>query len=197
MNILHAMGFAELSITSNFSFLTGGSHPEEYMRLAALQGTRGIVIADENSVAGIVRAHTAMTELARDLRHYHQYSLGPPRPAHIPKPPSALIDNIPRLIPGAKIVLQDGFTATVLPRDRKAWGRLCRLLSLGRLRAEKGQCLLQLDDLLAWGQEQELLLHPPQSLVRVHPGASVWVQAAQWSSTAPYHCMGRFSARYS
>ena len=132
------MGFAELSITSNFTFLTGGSHPEEYMRLAALQGTKGIVIADQNSVAGIVRAHTAMTELARDLRIHKEYSLGPPRPKHIPKPLSAPIHNIPRLIPGAKIVLKDGFTMTVLPRDREAWDRLCRLLNLGRLRAERG-----------------------------------------------------------
>ena len=96
VNILHVMGFAELSITSNFSFLTGGSHPEEYMQLAALQGTRAIVIADENSVAGIVRAHTAMNEIARDVRLYDEQSLGPPRPDHIPAAAcSAPIPNPP------------------------------------------------------------------------------------------------------
>ena len=50
------MRFAELSITTNFTFLTGGSHPEEYARRAALLGLEAIAIADENSVAGIVRA---------------------------------------------------------------------------------------------------------------------------------------------
>lgn len=50
--------FAELSITSNFTFLTGASHPEEFMQRAALFGLPAIAIADANSVAGIVRAHT-------------------------------------------------------------------------------------------------------------------------------------------
>ena len=58
MNILRVMGFAELSITSNFTFLTGGSHPEEYARRAALLGLSAIAIADENSVSGVVRAWT-------------------------------------------------------------------------------------------------------------------------------------------
>ncbi|MFV2037775.1 MAG: hypothetical protein ACC646_09320, partial [Paracoccaceae bacterium] len=62
MNILSPAMFAELNITSNFSFLTGGSHPEEYIRRGALLGIPAIAIADENSVAGIVRAHTQARE---------------------------------------------------------------------------------------------------------------------------------------
>ncbi|MGB8622526.1 MAG: hypothetical protein WCD16_06890, partial [Paracoccaceae bacterium] len=61
------MPFAELSATSNFTFLTGGSHPEEYMRRAALLGLSAVAIADENSVAGIVRAHTETREIARQV----------------------------------------------------------------------------------------------------------------------------------
>ena len=51
--------FAELSIISNFTFLTGASHPEEYMMRASLLGLPAIAITDVNSVTGIVRAHSA------------------------------------------------------------------------------------------------------------------------------------------
>jgi DNA polymerase III alpha subunit len=50
---------------------------------------------------------------------------------------------------------------TALPRDRTGWGSLCRVLSVGRLRAEKGECLLHLDDLLGHARGLELLLHAP------------------------------------
>ncbi len=152
--------FAELSITSNFTFLTGGSHAEEYAERAALLGLPAFAIADENSVAGIVRAHTHAKEIARLARLREDTPLiGPPAPeGHIPQ--GANLTNIPRLVPGAKIVLTDGFTVTMLPRDRAAWGRLCRLLSLGRLRAEKGSCLLEIDDLITWAEGSELLIHP-------------------------------------
>ena len=153
--------FAELCATSGFSFLTGASHPEEYIRLAALMGLPALAISDENSVAGIVRAHAETREIARQVRLRETLRPpGPPRPARIPAPPSADITNIPRLVPAARLVLADGFTLTALPRDRAAWGRLCRLISLGRLRTGKGQCRLHLDDLLAWGDGLEMLLHP-------------------------------------
>jgi DNA polymerase III alpha subunit len=55
------MPFAELSVTSNFTFLTGASHPEEMMRRAAELGLPALAIADDNSVAGIVRAYISRT----------------------------------------------------------------------------------------------------------------------------------------
>ncbi|MBL4628517.1 MAG: hypothetical protein JKY00_10880, partial [Roseicyclus sp.] len=61
------MGFAELSITSNFTFLTGGSHPEEYARRAALLGLEAIAIADENSVAGVVRAWSELKAITNEI----------------------------------------------------------------------------------------------------------------------------------
>ncbi|MCB1368444.1 MAG: error-prone DNA polymerase, partial [Rhodobacteraceae bacterium] len=160
------MTFAELSITSNFTFLTGGSHPEEYANLAALMGMPALAIADENSVVGIVRAHMALREVARDVRLRTEAEaadgpVGPPRPAHLPAPASAAIGNVPRLLPAAKLVLEDGLALTVLPRDRAGWGRLCRLLSLGRQRVAKGTCLLRLPDLVEFGEGLEMLLHPP------------------------------------
>ncbi len=59
---------AELDITSNFTFLTGGSHPEEFVERAALLGLSALAIADENSVAGVVRAHAQIAEIARHVR---------------------------------------------------------------------------------------------------------------------------------
>ncbi len=143
------MPFAELCARTNFTFLTGASHPEEMMRRAADLGLPALAIADVNSVAGIVRAHVEGREIA--------HRGGVP----------------PRLIPAARIVLDDGFAATMIPRDRAAWGRLCRLLTLGRRRAPKGDCLLRLDDLLDWGAGSLLLLHPPDG------GGAAWLRQAR------------------
>ena len=131
------MPFVELSTLTNFTFLVGAAHPEEMMLRAGEMGMPALAVADVNSVAGIVRAHTRARELARD---------GGP---------------VVRLIPAARVVLTDGFQVTCLPRDRAAWGRLCRMLSLGQLRAPKGECRLELSDLLDWGQGMELLVLPP------------------------------------
>jgi len=156
------MAFTELNIISNFTFLTGGAHAEEYAELAALSGMTAFAIADENSVAGIVRAHVTLREVARQvsLRHKAE-AIGPPTPKGSEGANSAHILNISRLIPAARLVLSDGFSLVALPRDRAAWGRLCRVLSKGRLRAEKGKCLLHLSDLLEWGAGMEMLFAPP------------------------------------
>ncbi|SFP32291.1 error-prone DNA polymerase [Tranquillimonas alkanivorans] len=154
---------AELSITSNFTFLTGGSHPEEYVDRAAAVGLTALAIADENTVAGIVRAHAQVKEIAREVRMRCAADadpIGPPAPPHLPEPPRAPIYTVPRLLPAARIVPRDGPAVTMIPRDRAAWGRLCRLLTLGRTRAEKGSCELSFADLLEWGEGAELLLHP-------------------------------------
>ena len=75
--------FCELTITSNFTFLTGASHPEEYMNRAALLGIEAIVIADDNSVAGIVRAHTEARKIAIAVKERQDFDaiwglIGPP-----------------------------------------------------------------------------------------------------------------------
>ena len=99
-----------------------------------------------------------------------------PKSGGRPVPPaSADIRTAPRLLPAARIVLTDGFTVTALPRDRAAWGRLCRLISKGRLRAEKGSCALRIEDLLEWGEGLDLLIHPrPPGL-----DGEAWKSAAQ------------------
>ena len=155
------MPFIELSATSNFTFLTGASHPEDYVLRAAELGFDAIAIADVNSVAGIVRAHTKARELARD---------GGPKL---------------RLIPAARIVVEGGFSVTALPQDRAGWGRLCRLLTLGRRCAPKGQCHLTLQDLLDGGEGLALLIHPqtvtqapPVQAPTVQGGAGAWLTLA-------------------
>ena len=109
--------YAELAVTSNFSFLRGASHPEELVAEAARLGLSGIGIADHNTLAGVVRAHAA----AKD--------------AELP------------FIVGTRLDLAEpGISLLAYPTNRQAYGGLCRLLSLGQRRAEKGQCLITLED---------------------------------------------------
>ncbi|WP_158818581.1 error-prone DNA polymerase [Methylocapsa sp. S129] len=125
--------FAELATATNFSFLRGASHPEELVAQAAHLGLTGIGIADRNSLAGVVRAHVFARENAKAIGKM-------------------------RVVTGARLVFTDG-TPDILayPRDRDAYGRLCRLLTVGNLRAEKGQCHLTLKDLLEWGQGLQIV----------------------------------------
>ena len=89
--------YAELQCVSNYSFLEGASHASELVGQAALLGLSAIGIADRNSVAGVVRAHIAARETGM------------------------------RLLAGARLDLMDGASLIAWPRDRAAWGRLCRL----------------------------------------------------------------------
>jgi DNA-directed DNA polymerase III PolC len=170
------MGFAELSITSNFTFLTGGSHPEEYARRAALLGLEAIAIADVNSVAGVVRAWSELRKIEEEIADRAEAMvdpIGPPKPPHLPDPPGLRLDHVPRLLPAACLHLTEGLRLTALPRDRTGWASLCRVLSIGRLRARKGECILHLDDLLAHAKGLELLLHAPEG------AAPEWRRAAE------------------
>jgi len=123
--------YFEFAAASNFSFLRGASHAEELMLQAAHIGLDGLGLTDRNSVAGVVRAHLIKREQELTLA-YH---------------------------PGARLVFADG-TPDILayPRDRPAWGRLCRLLTRGNLRAEKGECILYREDLLAHIDGLELIV---------------------------------------
>lgn len=184
--------YAELSITSNFTFLTGASHPEEYIQRAAFLGVRAIAIADENSVAGIVRAYTEGREIARSVAERCAWeqehgAVGPVRPAHISPAPSVDIRTVPRVIPAARLVLADGMQITTLARTRQGWASLCRLISKGRLRAPKGHCDLRLDDLVAPEVTGlTLLLHGPRAGLATSGDAAGWRLGAQ-------RLAGRFS----
>jgi error-prone DNA polymerase len=131
--------FAELAAMTNFSFLRGASHPEEMVARAAELGVAGIGIADHNSLAGVVRAHTFARENADAMAGM-------------------------RVVPGARLVFIDGAPDTlVYPKDRAAYGRLCRILTEGNLRAPKGECWLKLDDLLDRGEGLQVVALPSSS----------------------------------
>ena len=127
-----AMRYAELDITTNFSFLRGGSHPEELAATAKALGLEGIAVTDRNTLAGVVRAHLAAKEVGI------------------------------KFIVGARLDLQDAPSLLAYPKDRAGYGRLCRLLSLGQRRAEKGQCTLYLDDVAAHADGLIFILLPPE-----------------------------------
>ena len=124
-------GYAELQVTTNFSFLRGAAHPEEMVATAAGLGYAAIGIADRNTLAGIVRAHTA-----------------------------AKASGI-RLVVGARLDIEDAPSLICFPTDRAAYGRLCRLLSAGRRRAPKAECRLTLADVIACSEGQILIAVPP------------------------------------
>ncbi|WP_137702445.1 error-prone DNA polymerase [Marimonas lutisalis] len=171
--------FAELCAISNFTFLTGASHPEEYMHQAARLGLPALAVADVNSVAGIVRAHTAARRMAEEIKEKQDFEarygiIGPPAPTDHPAPAAPVL---PRLIPAATLEFSEGMRLTALPANRTGWANLCRLLTRGRLRAEKGHCLLHLPDLAEHAEGLQLLLHPPR------PDAPDDV-ATHWEKTA-------------
>ena len=144
-------GYAELCVTTNYTFLTGASHPEELMTRAAELGLSAIAITDRNSLAGVVRAYCALKELRREgeeaIRIRARQEIG--QPALIAQQGAAGLPKLPKLIIGCRLVLRDSTVEWVaLPRDRAAYQRLTRLLTLGKRRAEKGGCHLDRTDML-------------------------------------------------
>ncbi|WP_298806326.1 PHP domain-containing protein, partial [uncultured Lentibacter sp.] len=135
------MNYAELCVTTNFTFLTGASHPEEMMARAVDLGLEAIAITDRNSLAGVVRAYSALKVLRKE------------------RPENAAL---PKLIIGCRLVLRDSAVQWLaLPTDRAAYQRLTRLLSLGKQRAKKGDCHLDQSDLVAHGAGMILIALPP------------------------------------
>ena len=128
--------YAEIGVTTNFSFLRGASHPQEYVHQAGEYGLHAIGIADRNTLAGVVRAYAEL------------------------KNPE--LTSRPKLLIGSRLVFIDG-TPDILayPRDRAGYGRLCRLLSKGKLAADKGECHLRFEDLREFSEGLLLVLMPP------------------------------------
>ncbi|MGE0260009.1 MAG: PHP domain-containing protein, partial [Alphaproteobacteria bacterium] len=131
--------YAELQVTSNFSFLRGASHPDELVVTAAALGHAAIAITDRNSFAGIVRAHHAAKTVGI------------------------------RLVVGVRLDLRDGTSLLAYPRDRAAYGRLTQLLTLGKRRAVKGECRLDYADVVAHGEGQLIIVLPPEDRLSGSP----------------------------
>lgn len=128
------MNYVELQVTSNFTFLRGGSHPDELVEQALAYGYDRIAITDRNTLAGIVRAHASAK--AKGMR----------------------------IIPGCRLDLLDGPSLLAYPTDEQAYSRLSALLTKGNLRAEKGQCHLYKNDVYEHVQGLKFIVVPPATL---------------------------------
>jgi len=126
------VAYAELQTTTNFSFLRGGSHPAELVAEAARLGHAAIGIADRHTLAGVVRAHVAAKEAGL------------------------------RLLVGTRLDTRDRHSLIVYPTDRAAYGRLCRLLTLGNRRAAKAECDLSFDDIAGHAEGLIAIALPPR-----------------------------------
>ena len=146
--------YAELDVTTNFTFLRGGSHPEELVATAKALQLDAIAVTDSNTLAGIVRGHLAAKEVGI------------------------------KFIVGARLDLLDAPSLLVYPRDRAAYGRLCRLLTLGQRRTEKGQCTLYLDDVAALAEGLIFIALPPEDFPSPCKGEG---GDARWSSPGEGH----------
>ena len=112
------MQYTELHCKTNFSFLEGASHADELVARASELGYQALAVTDRNSLAGVVRAHTAAKDAAL------------------------------KLIIGAEITPTDALPVVVWVTDRQAYARLSRLITRGRRRAEKGECELRFEDIV-------------------------------------------------
>ncbi|MBW7889513.1 MAG: error-prone DNA polymerase [Chitinophagaceae bacterium] len=128
------MQYTELQVTTNFSFLRGGSHPEEMVAQAAALGYTEIAITDHNTLAGVVRAHTAAKAAG----------------IHI--------------IVGCCIDLKDGPSLLAYPTHLDGYARLSHLLTTGNLRTEKGKCELYKKDVYAHKEGILFAVAPPPKL---------------------------------
>ncbi len=129
----------ELQVTTNFSFLQGGSRPQELALQAAALGYEAIGITDRNTLAGIVRAYDACNQIKERLRPI-------------------------RLIVGCRLDLQDAPSLLCYPEDRAAYGRLSTLLTKGKRRTEKGKCELTYADVLDHRLGQHLVALAPEEI---------------------------------
>ena len=128
------MSYAELQVTSNFSFRLGGSHPEELVDTAADLGYSAIALTDRNTFAGVVRAYVVAK------------------------------DRGIKFIPAVRLDLLDGPSLLAYPTDQAAYSRLSGLLTIGNLRAEKEKCFLYKQDVYEHAEGTIFVVVPPDTI---------------------------------
>lgn len=111
------MEYAHLHTLTNFSFLTGASHPPEYIQRAAELGYKAIAITDECSLAGIVKAYVAAVELGV------------------------------KLIVGSRFTLSNGMQLIAIAPNKTAYAEISGFITLTRRRAPKGEYEAHFEDL--------------------------------------------------
>ncbi|MEN5084461.1 error-prone DNA polymerase [Bosea sp. TWI1241] len=182
---MSAPPYAEMVCASNFSFLRGASPAQNLVMTALLSGHAGLGIADRNTVAGVVRAWSALRDLRRDGAPSPEKAReggGPGEYRWVENPAFSDLTftrdwlsaaaRAFKLATGARLAFADGTPDIVAyPVDRTGWGRLCRLLSRGNLAAgaRKGECILRLDDLLADPRDLLLIAMPGPTLDALPP----------------------------
>jgi len=158
--------YAELHCLSNFTFLRGASHPEELVERAAALGYSALALTDECSLAGLVRAHVAAKGCGL------------------------------RLITGTEVRLDDGTKLVLLAADRRSYGGLSSLITVGRRRSRKGSYLLTRGDLEPLAGSGALALLVPGE--RPEPACARWLAelfpARAWIA-AELHCGASDRAR--
>jgi error-prone DNA polymerase len=159
--------YAELAVTTNFSFLRGASHPQEMVAAAEALRLAAIGIADRNSFAGVVRAFGQWKKIVKEKRT-------------VGLSEDQARQTTVKLIVGTRLITADGFEAIAYPTDRKAYGRLCRLLTLGNRRAKKGECHIFFEDILAAGEGQVFIAVPPEA-----PGSDFIARLVRLAAGAP------------
>ncbi len=155
--------YAELGAMTNFSFLEGASHPGEIIHQAKALGIAAVGVADRNTLAGMVRALMEAEKVGQQL------------------------------VIGSRLVFTDGTALIVFPRDRAAYGRLCRLLSLGKSEAvpqpgadpegeriEKAETRLTFEQAVGLGEGMIALAPAPET-----PDAAFETRLAAWRAAWP------------
>ena len=108
--------YVPLWCKSNFSFLEGASHPDELVDEAYRLGLPAIALTDRDGVYGVVRAHVKAREVGI------------------------------KLVIGSEVTVSDGSTVVLLAQERGGYANLCRLITKGRLRSEKGESAVTWDE---------------------------------------------------
>jgi error-prone DNA polymerase len=140
--------YAELHCRSNFSFLTGASHPEELIERAAALGYSALAITDECSLAGVVRAHVEAQAQKLHLLIGSEIRLTLPTSG----------------APHARLVL--------LAQTRRGYGNLSHWITVARRRAEKGCYLAHPGDVEGKVPNAPTLAGLPECLALLVPSAS-------------------------
>ena len=136
--------YAELQVTTNYSFLRSGSHPGELVFQAASLGHTAIGIADRNTLAGVVRAYSAVKEFYEETA--------------IPE------ENWIKLLVGARLETRDGYSLIAYPMDLDGYKRLSRMLTVGNRRAAKEQCELYFEDVAQHAEDLIAIVLPPRDI---------------------------------
>jgi error-prone DNA polymerase len=170
--------YAEPVAATNFSFLRGASPGPNLVMTALLLGQSGLGIADRNTVAGVVRAWSALRDLREDGALAPEKMREGGSPGEYIWVENPAFADLPFTLPelqakaqafklatGSRLVFADGTPDIVAyPANRAGWGRLCRLLTTGNLRGAKGECILNLDDLLNDARDLLLIVMPERRL---------------------------------